>query len=76
MSRARTSTKQPVVGAVGLGRLLAEGDERVVAATWAVGDPLLQRAALAGVCEPRFLAAPEVARADAARTEQLQDRLR
>lgn len=86
-------------GAVGLGRLLAAGDDRVlaelavlagderwrvregaamalqrlgdadlpallaVAGTWADGDPLLQRAAIAGVCEPRFLAAPEVAAA-------------
>jgi hypothetical protein len=86
-------------GAVGLGRLLAAGDDHVllelmplacderwrvregvamalqrlgdahmpallaVAADWAGGGPLLQRAALAGVCEPRFLAAPEVAEA-------------
>jgi hypothetical protein len=86
-------------GAVGLGRLLAAGDDRVVAelvplagderwrvregvamalqrlgdarmpallavaADWAGRGPLLQRAAIAGVCEPRFLAASDVAEA-------------
>jgi hypothetical protein len=34
-----------------------------VAADWAGGGPLLQRAAIAGVCEPRLLAASDVAEA-------------
>ena len=42
-----------------------------LAATWADGDPLLQRAAIAGVCEPRFLAAPEVAGAVLALVERV-----
>jgi hypothetical protein len=84
-------------GAVGLGRLLAEGggaaaaelralanDERwrvregvamglqrlgdadmdrliALAAEWATGSPLVQRAAAAGICEPRLLATAEAA---------------
>ena len=94
-------------GAIGLGRLLAEGDSdaatklralaeddrwRVregvamalqrlgdadmpalwaLAEQWVDGDPLVQRAIAAGICEPRLLQAPE----DAAKAVEILDRI-
>lgn len=94
-------------GAIGLGRLLAEGDSdaatklralaeddrwRVregvamalqrlgdagmpalwaLAEQWVDGDPLVQRAIAAGICEPRLLQAPE----DAAKAVRILDRI-